>query len=72
MLFQLRLAAKVQAAIYNVNIDPKKHRKLTEEDFMPPKKTKATEGPSEEELTKKLNRVFGALAGANLGSEEAS
>lgn len=34
--YQARLAGRVAAAVYDVNRDPKKHRKqITEEDFLP-------------------------------------
>ena len=61
-LFQLRLASRVAAAIFEVNRDKKKRsRPITEEDFLPNEVEQARPELTDEELVAKIAGAFGGL-----------
>ena len=60
MLFEARMTARVQAAIFEVNRNRKKRSKpITEQDFLPPEPKLTGDGPSDEELVAKIKQAFG-------------
>ena len=61
MMYEARLTARVQAAIYDVNRDRKKRPKpITEDDFI--KSGAVPEAPSDDELVGKFERAFGSIS----------